>query len=80
MVLGLLFYKSSLLPVGSADFPSEEEHEALLVLLLEAGNLKHGKRLGEDLEAMHEDVDHGLADYRKLKARLTALFLNRKDQ
>lgn len=59
MVLGFLFHKSSLLPTGSVDFASEEEYVALLVLLLKARNLKRSKRLGEQLDAMHDDIAHG---------------------
>ena len=51
--------------MGSAEFASEEEYDAFLVRLLEAGNLNRAKRLGEELEAMHEDVDHGFRGVQK---------------
>jgi hypothetical protein len=59
--------------VESAEFASEEEHDASLILLLEAGNIKRAKRLGEELEAMHEDVDHRFRGVQKEDAAVVLL-------
>lgn len=58
--------KQHLLIRGSADFKSESEYDAFLVKVLEAGNLKRAKRLGEELAAMPETLIADLADYREL--------------
>ena len=58
--------KQHLLLRGSVDFSSEAEYDAFLVKLLEAGNLKRTKRLGEELAAMPEREIADLADYREL--------------
>ncbi len=46
--------KQHLLLRGSADFASEEEYDSFLVKVLESGNLRRTKRLGEELAAMPE--------------------------
>jgi transposase InsO family protein len=58
--------KQHLLLRGSADFASEEEYDSFLVKVLELGNLRRTKRLGEELAAMPERQIADLADYREL--------------
>ena len=58
--------KQHLLIRGGANFASVEEYDAFLVRVLEAGNLKRTKRLGEELAAMPETQIADLADYREL--------------
>jgi transposase len=58
--------KQHLLIRGSANFASEAEDDAFVVKVLEAGNLKRAKRLGEELAAMPETLIADLADYREL--------------
>ena len=58
--------KQHLLIRGGADFAREEEYDAFLVKVLEAGNLKRTKRLGEELAVMPEKQIPDLADYREL--------------
>lgn len=58
--------RQHLLLRGSADFASETDYDAFLFRVLEAGNLKRAKRLGEELAAMPETLIADLADYREL--------------
>ena len=58
--------KQHLLLRGSADFASEEEYDSFPVKVLESGNLRRTKRLGEELAAMPERQIADLADYREL--------------
>jgi hypothetical protein len=58
--------KQHLLLRGSADFASVEEYDSFLVKVLESGNLRRTKRLGEELAAMPERQIADLADYREL--------------
>ncbi len=57
------FHSPSSSPAPS---PTQTAPDAFLVKVLEAGNLKRAKRLGEELAAMPETLIADLADYREL--------------
>lgn len=58
--------RQHLLLRGGGDFASDEEYDAFLIKVLESGNLRRSKRLGEELEAMRETIIGDLPDYREL--------------